>query len=202
MPALAVAAMVAELIVLVVFGVLLLGALREIGILRLRLGEHPGGLITDDGLPLGTSVPNVSLAPLDGTVPVPLMNFDRRQIVAAFLGPNCQSCAELVPHLDEIAATHTDHRVVPILLSSPQEALGFIGKYRLKTRAFLMDFSDATKIFNIPATPFIYILDDTGKVQNRGVANEWLGLESLMHLEGTLQAHRPWSETPDTAESK
>ena len=45
-------------LVVLVLAFLLAGALRQLGLLQLRLGDDPGALITDTGLERGTIAPD------------------------------------------------------------------------------------------------------------------------------------------------
>ena len=192
MPAIAVAAMVTEAAVLIVFGGLLLGALREVGLIRLRLGPHPGALITDDGLPVGSTFPDASVAPLNGAIPVSLFAGYDQPLVLAFLSSSCQACTDLVPHLDEIASTSSGFRFAVVLTTSGAAASAFAQDTGLRTAAFVVDAADATQIYKLPGTPFVYIVGSDRKVLNRGVANDWIGLESMITGDGSLQAGRSW----------
>ena len=45
-------------VVVLVLGFLLAGALRQLGLMQLRLGDDPGALITDTGLERGSKAPS------------------------------------------------------------------------------------------------------------------------------------------------
>ena len=88
-----------------VMGFLLAGALRQLGLIQLRLGDDPGALITDTGLERGRS-PRTSRRSTPGPArasdalePAEQAAHDRLHV------PGCLSCRELVPGLNEVRAT-------------------------------------------------------------------------------------------------
>jgi len=79
---------------------LLAGALRQIGLLLLRLGADPGLLVTRDGLDRGKLAPDFQGAEAVSGQTIALTSLPKRARAIAFLSDSCVSCRELVPHLN------------------------------------------------------------------------------------------------------
>lgn len=93
-------------IVLAVQGWLILHVLRQNGRLLLRIealeaGAEPSAHAAA-GLPIGSAVPQVDLALLDGGDPVPLRSLlgDQKPLLVLFTDPNCGPCADLHPEVE------------------------------------------------------------------------------------------------------
>jgi len=70
MPRLWIASTIMLWVVVGLMAWLLAGALRQIGLLQLRLGDDPGALLTDDGLERGTVGPDFEAALIETGEPL------------------------------------------------------------------------------------------------------------------------------------
>lgn len=174
---------------------LLAGALRQLGLLQLRLGDDPGALITDTGLERGTLAPDFTaldsesgeLVTLSELAPVP------RMIV--FASPGCLSCRELIPGLNEVRKTRgREFDFLVVCRGDPESCQAFGRMNRLEAPMVVDTTGQIEKDFIVTLTPFAYLLDHERNVVIRGLANDWRQLESLLEQEGTLQAGRDWVE--------
>lgn len=96
------ASLVALWVVVGILTFLLLGALRQLGLMQLRLGSDPGALITDEGLDRGVRAPDFAALDAEHNAARRLSDFPIRPRVLVFLSPTCIACATLVPHLNEV----------------------------------------------------------------------------------------------------
>lgn len=174
---------------------LLAGALRQLGLLQLRLGDDPGALITDTGLERGTLAPDFTaldsesgeLVTLSELAPVP------RMIV--FASPGCLSCRELIPGLNEVRKTRgREFDFLVVCRGDPESCQAFGRMNRLEAPMVVDTTGQIEKDYIVTLTPFAYLLDHERNVVIRGLANDWRQLESLLEQEGTLQAGRDWVE--------
>jgi methylamine dehydrogenase accessory protein MauD len=168
---------------------LLAGALRQLGLLQLRLGDDPGALITDTGLERGTLAPDFTaldsesgeLVTLSELAPIP------RMIV--FASPGCLSCRELIPGLNEVRKTRGgEFDFLVICRGDPESCQAFGRMNRLEAPMVVDTTGQIEKDYIVTLTPFAYLLDHERNVVIRGLANDWRQLESLLEQEGTLQA--------------
>lgn len=167
---------------------LLAGALRQLGLLQLRLGDDPGALITDTGLERGTLAPDFTavgaetdeLVTLSELAPVP------RMIV--FASPGCLSCRELIPGLNEVRKTRAGEFDFLVICRGDVESCKSFGRMnRLEAPMVVDTTGQIEKDYLVTLTPFAYLLDHERNVVIRGIANDWRQLESLLDQEGTLQ---------------
>ena len=164
---------------------LLAGALRQLGLLQLRLGDDPGALITDTGLERGTQAPDFTA--LDGSSgePVSLSDLPAVPRMLVFASPGCLSCRELIPGLNEVRKTRGDWDFLVICRGDLESCRRF-GRMNGLEAPMMVDTDG--QIEKDYAVTFAYVVHHEGRVVIRGVANDWRQLESLLEQEGTLQA--------------
>ena len=175
---------------LVVFALafLLAGALRQLGLIQLRLGDDPGALITDTGLERGIKAPDFTALDSESSVLVTLSELDPVARMIVFASPGCLSCRELIPGLNEVRKTRRDHDFLVVCRGDLESCQAFGRMNRLEAPMVVDTTGQIEKDYLVTLTPFAYLLDHEGNVVIRGVANDWRQLESLLEQEGTIQA--------------
>ena len=175
---------------LVVFALafLLAGALRQLGLIQLRLGDDPGALITDTGLERGTRAPDFTALDSESSELVTLSELDPRARMIVFASPGCLSCRELIPGLNEVRKTRRDHDFLVVCRGDLESCQAFGRMNRLEAPMVVDTTGQIEKDYLVTLTPFAYLLDHERNVVIRGVANDWRQLESLLEQEGTIQA--------------
>jgi methylamine dehydrogenase accessory protein MauD len=175
---------------LVVFALafLLAGALRQLGLIQLRLGDDPGALITDTGLERGTKAPDFTALDSESSELVTLSELDPVARMIVFASPGCLSCRELIPGLNEVRKTRRDHDFLVVCRGDLESCQAFGRMNRLEAPMVVDTTGQIEKDYLVTLTPFAYLLDHEGNVVIRGVANDWRQLESLLEQEGTIQA--------------
>lgn len=188
-------------VLVLVLAFLLAGALRQLGLMRLRMGDDPGALITDQGLPRGSLVPVLeAIDATSGDQSVIAPNGTKTRLLV-LLSTGCMACRQLAPHLNEVAKTHPEVEVLPMVSGDLETSRQFIRATHLKLRTLIDTSVSAPAKLGVSASPFTFVIDTRGHVLARGVANDWRGLESLIAEEGTLQAGRPFITDPDEERS-
>lgn len=174
----------------------LLGTLRQVAVLQLRLGTDPGALITRGGLDRGTPIPDTAvLDPSTGEF-VRLRSLGPQARAITFLSPTCSACRHLIPHLNEIAQVRgAEFDFVVICRGSEDECQSLARMERIGPRMLVDVDGSGERDFEVTMTPFTYILDYLGNVLVRGVSNDWRHLESLLDQEGTLESMDEEDET-------
>jgi methylamine dehydrogenase accessory protein MauD len=177
-----------------VMGFLLAGALRQLGLIQLRLGDDPGALITDMGLERGTLAPDFNALDAGTGAAIAFSDLPARARLLVFVSPSCLSCRELVPGLNEVQATRgREFDFVAICRGDLESCRAFARMNRLHAPMLVDTNGQVEKDFEVSLTPFAYLLDHERKVVIRGIANDWRQLESLLDQEGTLQAGRSFT---------
>lgn len=171
---------------------LLVGALRQIGIIQIRLGADPGALITRSGLERGSIAPDFVLVNVRTQQRVHLSSLPKRPTVLVFISTSCSACVSLVPHLNEVLATRgDDFEFVAICRGSMDACRALLSDTGLRAQ-LLHDAGGTTEMaYGVTLTPFTFVLDADRRVLVRGIANSWAQLESLLDQEGSLEPNPP-----------
>jgi len=167
---------------------LLAGALRQLGLLQLRLGDDPGALITDTGLERGALAPDFTALDAESEELVTLSELRAAPRLIVFASPGCLSCRELIPGLNEVRKTRREFDFLVVCRGDLESCQGFGRMNRLEAPMVVDTTGQIEKDYVVTLTPFAYLLDHERNVVIRGVANDWRQLESLLEQEGTLQA--------------
>jgi methylamine dehydrogenase accessory protein MauD len=171
---------------------LLAGALRQLGLLQLRLGDDPGALITDTGLERGTLAPDFTAVGAESDELVTLSELAPVPRLIVFASPGCLSCRELIPGLNEVRKTRAGEFDFLVICRGDVESCKSFGRMNRLEAPMVVDTNgQIEKDYLVTLTPFAYLLDHERNVVIRGIANDWRQLESLLDQEGTLQAG-PW----------
>jgi methylamine dehydrogenase accessory protein MauD len=166
---------------------LLAGALRQLGLLQLRLGDDPGALITDTGLERGTLAPDFHAPDSETRELVTLSDLEPKARMIVFTSPGCLSCRELIPGLNEVRKTRRDFDFLVVCRGDIDSCQSFGRMNRLEAPMVVDTNGQIEKDYLVTLTPFAYLLDHERNVVIRGLANDWRQLESLLEQEGTLQ---------------
>lgn len=178
-------------LLVLVMGFLLAGALRQLGLIQLRLGDDPGALITDSGLERGTLAPDFTALEAGNGGSLTLSDLPARPRLLIFVSPSCLSCRELIPGLNEVQATRgREFDFLAICRGDLESCRSFARMNRLHAPMVIDTNGQIEKDFDVQLTPFAYLLDYERRVVIRGLANDWRQLESLLEQEGTLQRGR------------
>jgi methylamine dehydrogenase accessory protein MauD len=180
-------------LVVLALGFLLAGALRQLGLLQLRLGDDPGALITDTGLERGTKAPDFTAVDAESGDLVTLSELAGVPRMIVFASPGCLSCRELIPGLNEVRKTRRDFDFLVVCRGDVESCQSFGRMNRLEAPMVVDTNGQIEKDYLVTLTPFAYLLDHEQNVVIRGIANDWRQLESLLEQEGTLQV-APWVE--------
>jgi methylamine dehydrogenase accessory protein MauD len=167
---------------------LLAGALRQLGLLQLRLGDDPGALITDSGLERGAHAPDFTGLDAESGELVSLSDLPAVPRLLVFASPGCLSCRELMPGLNEVRKTRGDYDFLVVCRGDLESCQAFARMNRLEAPMVVDTTGQIERDYLVTLTPFAYLVDHEGRVVIRGIANDWRQLESLLEQEGTLQA--------------
>lgn len=148
-----VVAFVVQWILLVVLAVIVVALARQVGTLHLRLGPRGALEVDDEGPALGEAALPTPARSADGTVVT--VGGPGPLRVVAFSSPTCSVCRELVPAIPAAAAAA---RAVPQVLHDPE----------------------VERDWDVPGTPFLVVLDESGVVRAKGTVNNLEQVEGLL----------------------
>jgi methylamine dehydrogenase accessory protein MauD len=175
-------------VVVLLLAFLLAGALRQLGLMQLRLGDDPGALITDTGLERGSEAPDFTGLDSESGEVVRLSELPTVPRMLVFASPGCLSCRELIPGLNEVRRTRGELDFLVVCRGDLESCQAFGRMNRLEAPMVVDSTGQIEKDYLVTLTPFAYLIDHEGRVVIRGIANDWRQLESLLEQEGTLQA--------------
>ncbi|HLJ66002.1 MAG TPA: TlpA disulfide reductase family protein [Chloroflexota bacterium] len=204
MPAFWTAAVAALWVVVAVVALILTGVLRQLGIIQLRLGVDPGVLLTEEGLARGTQAPLFEAPDALTGEPIRLADFSGRRLVLVFLTTGCIACRELVGHVNRVARDESGRTgFLAVCFGTGLGCREFTRRFNLEPRMVVDPENKIATEYGVTATPFAFLLDESGVVLVRGIVNTWPHLEALLREEGTpQQVETPWKVTNDSAGTK
>jgi hypothetical protein len=147
------AAFVAQWVLLVVLCVVVVALARQVGTLHLRLGPRGALEVDTEGPSLGDPLPPVEARGADGGAVVVGGPGVRRLVL--FSSPTCIICREVAPALPAAAGAAD---LVPQIVQDP----------------------DVERMLEVPGTPFLLVLDETGIVRAKGTVNTLEQVEGLV----------------------
>ncbi len=175
------ASYVALWVLVVLLTVVVLGLVRQLGLIHLRLGPESDLLATTEGLELGSMAPDFRAADVVHGKELTLSDLKGRPNVLVFIAPTCGPCRELMPHVVNFQRSRDGKaNVVLFNQSDPQISLELARAYKLPMPVLPDPEGVISKSYQVRATPFGYGLDKNGVVRRRGVVNNLEGLEALL----------------------
>jgi methylamine dehydrogenase accessory protein MauD len=174
---------VALWILVVLQTVVVVVAIRQIGVLHLRLGGR-GAMALSAGPPIGQSAPSFVGLDIDGKPVESPWNAGKSSLLV-FVSPGCGACPEVIPSIRAIR--RSDRRHVEILLISATPGDGNV-EFARKSHCPVIVDSDLVSAYSIDAMPYAMAIDRDGVVRAKGIVNQ------IEHLEGLLD-HLSWSRS-------
>ncbi|MDP3749564.1 MAG: redoxin domain-containing protein [Phenylobacterium sp.] len=166
---------------LLLLALLLLVALRQIGVLHERMGPV-GALVLAGGPAVGSLAPTFDLTALDGRR-VSIGTPQGRAILLFFLSPKCPVCKSLAPVVKSMAARRSSTLDLVLASDGDHEAqLRMVRELRLE--AFPLVLSTPLGVaFQVSRLPYAVLLRADGRIAAKGLVNNREHLESLFEAE-------------------
>jgi methylamine dehydrogenase accessory protein MauD len=164
---------------------------RQIGLLHLRLGPRGALEIDDEGPVIGEPPPAAFARNADAEVSLAAPGHRR---LVLFVSPGCTLCRQLLPGLGPVAsaAGYSAYAVSDLDLGETQRA--FAGA---RADAPVLSGPEVPATWNVPGTPFVVAVDETGVVRAKGTPNNLEQLEGLVYSARKREEH---AEDPLVAE--
>ena len=174
-------------LLVVMLCVVVVALARQIGALHLRLGPRGALEVDAEGPPLGAAMPPIEVTDLQGRRLTIGGQADPRLLM--FVSPDCGLCAQVLPALDA-TGRHSDFTPVVVTDADAGEA----GRAAQSTTATTVSSLDVVRAYDIPGTPYVVILDETGLVTAKGTVNNLEQLEGLVTTAERRRAERREAE--------
>lgn len=166
---------------------LLAGALRQLGLLEMRLGEDGGALITQAGLERGRQAPDFGFS-TEGLQSKRLSELPKIHRVLLFLNPTCVSCHQIARDLREVVGTRGPEFDFLVICRGDATSCNSLAVTAKLTSPLIVDPSGSIQeAYQVKYTPFAYVLDRDQRILVRGVVNNWRQLDGLLDQEGVLE---------------
>jgi hypothetical protein len=159
-------AFVVQWILVVVLAVVVVALARQVGTLHLRLGPRGALEIDTEGPPLGEPLPLLIARSAEGSG-VQLGGPGAPRLIA-FSSSSCSVCAEVAPGIPAAAG-----------------AAGL--------RALVIHDPNAERVYEIPGTPFLLVVDELGVVRAKGTVNNLEQVEGLVDTASRRIEEERWA---------
>ena len=155
-------------ILVVVLCIVVVALARQVGTLQLRLGSRGALEVDDEGPALGESPPIVAATAADGASIV--LGGPGRSRLVLFSSGTCSICREVAPGIPAAAAAA---RLEPVVVHD----------------------AEAERLYGVPGTPFVLVLDEEGAVRAKGTVNNLEQVEGLVDTAGQrlTEDREPWA---------
>jgi len=135
-----------------------------------------------EGLEIGMKAPDFTLPDTSGQM-VSLDDFAGQRVLLAFSSTQCPGCIETWPHLRAFSGREKDVQVVMISRGSAEE-----NRRLAEEQGFdfpVLSWDDAVaRDYQVPGTPFFYVIDENGVIANADFANTLEQMEALVEGSG------------------
>jgi methylamine dehydrogenase accessory protein MauD len=146
---------------------------RQIGTLHLRLGPRGALEMDDEGPALGLAPEPMDATDLDGNA-VTIGGRGRARLLL-FVSPGCMVCEQVLPGLR--AAAQDSDPVVLTDVDAHETARAFDGR---RVNAPIVPAQHIALSYDVPGTPYVVVLDETGVVRAKGTVNNLEQMEGLI----------------------
>jgi methylamine dehydrogenase accessory protein MauD len=158
--------------VVLFLGVLLLGALRAVALLRWQVAQLEATMPTRvgrNGLRPGKKAPEFTL-PCTPTGEVTMQHYAGRKLLLAFMQPGCGPCHGIVPELNRLHDVG-EVQVLVIHNGTAEAVRHWIKQNRPQFPVAVQDHFGLSKRYGVFATPFAFLIDERGVISSRGIVS-------------------------------
>lgn len=146
---------------------------RQIGTLHMRLGATGALEMDDEGPALGSPATSIPTRDMDG-----------EQIVVGqpgqllmFVSPGCHVCEQVLPSISAVAQ---DGRLAPIVVTDVDEEETLLTFRTKRVAAPVVPGIAIAQAYEVPGTPYVVVVDDSGVVGAKGTVNNLEQVEGLI----------------------
>lgn len=198
-------------VLLLLVCVTLVGVLRQIGILRLRVERALPTVVgsdlpplSEDGPAIGSPMIDLVSESMNGRGPVDLIGMKGNPILLMFMSPMCETCQHVVEPLNSLVSSGSRVQPVVIMRADEHACRSFDSVFPLDAPIICDAQRDITPKFDIHRNPFGLLYDDRGRLMRKGeiLAGDLLDalLGDAREAENLRDHIFPWPDTAATAE--
>jgi methylamine dehydrogenase accessory protein MauD len=158
--------------IVLLLGLLLLGALRAVGLLSWRLQQleattpsHRGR----SGLKPGQQAPDFTLPGIAGAE-VALHDFAGRPVLLVFTQTGCAPCHQIVPELNRL--DDRDLQVLVVNNGEVEATRQWAAALRVRFPVLVQEHFHLSRRYEVFATPFAFLIDERGVIRSTGIITE------------------------------
>ncbi len=157
-----------------------IGLMRQIGELRLRVGEE-----REVGIAVGSKAPLFQGEGLNGAVDLETMVGER--LLVLFVHPTCPPCKELFASLDGEMEQIEEQGTRFVLVSGGSQAQNreMVAEFKLSYPLVIQQEHEIADLYGSSWTPFGFVVDEEGNVAGKGVVNDVHVLGELLARDAT-----------------
>jgi methylamine dehydrogenase accessory protein MauD len=186
-------------VLLLLFGFLLLGALRALGLLRWRLEQLEAttpSRLGRGGLKTGKKAPDFTLSSVAGHE-VSLHDFAGRKLFLVFTQSGCKPCHRIMPELNKLQRGG-DVQVLVVNNGEMEATRQWAGACFpvLAQQQF-----SVSKRYEMYATPFAFLIDERGIIASKGIINNGKHIGFVLSGAGDAAKHEQSESEPATADA-
>lgn len=179
--------------IIVVQTVVLLEVLRQIGILRKRIGDEPAGLLVEgEGLDRGSPAPSlVSAQTIQSALPA--NGTEKGSSLLVFLTTRCESCRRLFPAINQFAANEANVNCIVVCSNPnpyPDECSAFVNELGPEITLLFDPGQHLFRQYGVKRTPSATLVINN-IVHIHAVVNNLTHLEALLDEEVSI-TNSPW----------
>ena len=157
-----------------------IGLMRQIGELRLRVGEE-----REVGIAVGSKAPLFQGEGLNGAVDLETMVGER--LLVLFVHPTCPPCKELFRSLngEPEQVEEQGARLVLVSGGSREQNRDMIAEFKLSCPLVIQQEHEIADLYGSSWTPYGFVVDTDGKIAGKGVVNNVDVLGELLATDTT-----------------
>jgi methylamine dehydrogenase accessory protein MauD len=165
--------------VVIVQSILILGLLREVGLIQLRVGTQRAMGTRDQGLAPGSVAPDVRLE--DALTGEPIRHGTDRARMLVFLDPTCGVCHSMVGPVGILARAESDRLDVTAVCGAPAgDCREFLRDVRPYARIASDPDDEVKRLMRVSGSSFAIVVDRNNRIGESGIVNNLQHLESLL----------------------
>jgi methylamine dehydrogenase accessory protein MauD len=153
-------------------GFLLLGALRALSLLRWRLEQLEAttpSRLGRAGLKPGKKTPDFTLPSTQGSE-VSLHDFAGRKVLLVFMQSGCNPCRRIAPELNRLHDAG-EVQVLAVNDGDLERASKWAEETQVRFPLAVQDRLSLSKRYEVFATPFAFLILESGVIASRGIVN-------------------------------
>jgi methylamine dehydrogenase accessory protein MauD len=159
-------------LLVLLFGFLLLGTLRAMGVLSWQLEQLQATAtrhVGRSGLKPGRKAPDFALPDSEGKQ-VSLQDFTGRKVLLVFTQSGCGPCERVMPELNRVGRSE-DLQVVVINNGAAEATRKFATEVGASFPVLVQEHFTVAKRYEMFATPFAFLIDERGIIRSNGIIN-------------------------------